>query len=165
MFSIDTFPCLQVSSMNRYRQKHVKPKLSRFAVKVCGKVEGMIQLTRDKRAIHFAVRVSENEVHQGMQQLNEMEYMVFEQIAERSRGTAVTVCYLSPKDLQKSDNLEDNVGFYTKDAVKEAAKHQERVINPRTLEREPVESVNPKVELYKAGIFVGRVPLLHRLIC
>ena len=163
MFSIDTFPCLQVSSMNRYRQKQVKPKLSRFAVKVCGKVEGMIQLTRDKRSIHVAVRVSENELHQGMHQLNEMENMVFEQIAERSRGIAVTVCYLSPKDLQRSNNLEDDVGFYTEEAVKEAAEHHECVINARTLEREPVESVNPTVKLYKEGIFSKNNILLQTI--
>ena len=152
MFSIDTFPCLQVSSMNRYRQVHVKPKLSRFAVKVYGTVEGMMQLTRDKRAIHLAVRVSENEVHQGMQQLNEMEEMVFEQIAERSRGTAVRKCYLSPKDLQKSTNLEENVSVYTEKYVNEADEHHRRIVNPRTLVPEELDSVNPMPGLHEAGI-------------
>ena len=141
MFSIDTFPCLQVSSMNRYRQKHVTPQLSHSAVKVCGKVEGMIQLTKDKRAIHIAVRLSEGQENHGIEQLNQMEEMVFEQILQRSRGIQVTVCYLSPRDLQKSDNLEDKVGVYTNETVEEACERGTDLINPLTLMPESAESV------------------------
>ena len=141
MFSIDTFPCLQVSAMNRYREKHVKPKLSHSAVKVCGKVEGMIQLTKNKRAIHIAVRLTEGQEHLGIEQINQMEEMVFEQILERSRGIKVTVSYLSPRDLQKSNNLEDNVSFYADEAVKQACEHGTDLKNPVTLVPESVESV------------------------
>ena len=141
MYSLDTFPCLQVSSMNRYREQNVKPKLSRCAVKVKGKVEGLIQLTRDKRAFHIAVRCQEDQVDQGLAQLNEMEEMVFEQISERSRGTDVTVCYLSPLDMQKSANLEENVSFYRPEDVDNAKKHRRNLTNPTTFADETVESV------------------------
>ena len=141
MFSPDTFPCLQVSSINRYRERNVKPKLSCFAVKVKGKVEGLIQLTQDKRAFHIAIRSQDDQVDQGIAQLNEMEEMVFEQIAERSRGTDVTVCYLSPLDMQKSTNLEDNVRFYRPEDVDCAEKHGKPLTNPTTFADETVESV------------------------
>ncbi|XP_072042076.1 uncharacterized protein [Amphiura filiformis] len=148
MFSIDTFPCLQVSAMNRYRTKHVKPKLSRSCVKAVGAVEGMVQQTRDKRAIHIAVRVKEGvaEVKKGINQLQEMESLVFDQITQRSRGTEVSVSYLSPDDLKKSSNLDDGVRFYNDEAVQDAIKNREDLINPSTLDRESVRDVNPSMK-------------------
>ena len=157
MFSIDTFPCLQVSSMNRYRQEDVKPKLSRFAVKVYGKVEGMIQLTRDKRAIHIAVRVKEGKKLEGVTQLKKMEEMVFEQISERSRGTEVVVCYLSAKDLQKSDNLEDKVSVYTEDVIARVKENRTDLVNPRSLVPESVEGVTGEMEAGDTGTKFDRI--------
>ena len=59
----------------------------------------MIQLTKDKRAIHIAVRLSEGQEKHGIEQLNQMEEMVFEQILERSRGIQVTMCHYKPKPI------------------------------------------------------------------
>ena len=152
MFSIDTFPCLQVSSMNRYRQEHVKPKLSRYAVKLYGEVEGMMQLTQDKRAIHIAVRATEGQVDKGIKQLNDMEVMVFEQIDMRSRGTETKVQYLSPKDLQASKNLEENIWFYSDKAVKTATEKRAPLVHPETFHPESVESVTLQQTYNGAGI-------------
>ncbi|XP_072041513.1 uncharacterized protein [Amphiura filiformis] len=148
MFSIDTFPCLQVSAMNRYRRKHVKPKLSRSGVKVFGAVEGMVQQTQDKRAIHIAVRVKEgaSELKKGIDQLQEMETLVFDQITERSKGTDVTVSYLSPDDLKNSSNLVDDVRFYQEDAMKDAIKTHDDLVNPSTFVQESVRDVNPNIK-------------------
>ncbi|XP_072041514.1 uncharacterized protein [Amphiura filiformis] len=148
MFSIDTFPCLQVSAMNRYRSNHVKPQLSRSGVKVFGEVEGMVQQTQDKRAIHIAVRVKGGlpQLRKGKDQLREMESLVFDQITERSRGTEVTVSYLSPDDLKNSSNLEDSVRFYTEKTTQEAAKKHVDLVNPATLIPESVFDVNPTIK-------------------
>ncbi|XP_072042721.1 death-associated protein kinase 1-like [Amphiura filiformis] len=156
MLSIDTFPCLQVSAMNRYRRKHVKPKLSRSGVKVFGAVEGMVQLTRDKRAIHIAVRVKEgvSELKKGRNQLQEMESLVFDQITERSRGTEVTVSYLSPDDLKNSSNLEDGVRFYDDEVVQDAIKKRDVLVNPVTLVPESVRDVNPNSTNRATGIAI-----------
>ncbi|XP_072042725.1 uncharacterized protein [Amphiura filiformis] len=148
MFAIDTFPCLQVTAMNRYRRKNVKPKLSRSGVKVFGAVEGMVQRTRDKRAIHIAVRVKEgeSELKKGIDQLQEMDNLLFDQIAERSRGTDVTVSYLSPDDLKKSSNLVDDVRFYNEDLIHDAINTRDDLVNPATFVQESVHDVFPNTK-------------------
>ena len=151
MFSIDTFPCLQVSLMNRYRKEYVKPQLSHYAVKVYGNVEGMIQLTRDRRAIHIAVRTTKQRRREGFQQLQEMEDIAFKQVLERSRGSTVSVCCLSPVDLNNSGNLEDNVRYYIEKSVQEAINHQRPLVNPATLRPESFESVIGFLDTEDAG--------------
>jgi hypothetical protein len=147
MFALDLFPCLQVCSMKRFKEEDLKPHLSRFAIQVCSLVQGMVQITQDKRAIHIAVRVKDvTEDHKGIKQLDEMETMVFEQLDERSKGTEINVSYLSPNDLKKSHNLEDEVKFYTKEAFDEA-REKDRDLG---INRESVLDVNPNIK------FIGK---------
>ncbi|XP_072042177.1 uncharacterized protein [Amphiura filiformis] len=108
----------------------------------------MVQETRDKRAIHIAVRVKEGvpELKKGIDQLQEMESLVFDQITERSRGTEVTVAYLSPDDLKNSSNLDDDVRFYDDEVVQDAIKKRDDLVNPATLVPESVRDVNPSTK-------------------
>ena len=143
MFTVDTFPCLQVRAMNRYRKQDKQDvELSCHGMKLFDLVEGMIQLTRDKRAIHIAVRVKKGaDERLGTKQLDEMKDMVDFELKERSIGTRVNVCYLSPQALQCSNDLVENVHYYKAEILEEAKEKGEDLVNPITMFAETVASV------------------------
>ena len=141
MFSADAFPCLQVSCMKYYKQR---PNLSRSALKAFGKAECMLQVTDDKLAIHVAVRTQKETQHHGFAQLQLMWELVANQLAQRSIGTNVTVSYLSPNDLKKSEDVVQNVRYYSVDELNNAIKNTHRLgllVNPVTNIPDTVDSV------------------------
>ena len=120
------------------------PNLSRSALKTFGTAECMLQLTDDKRAIHVAVRTQTETQHDGFAQLQRMRALVADQLAHRSIGTNVTVSYLSPNDLKKSDDVVQNVHFYSVDELNKATKNTQRpglLENPVTNIPDTVDSV------------------------
>ena len=141
MFTSDTFPCLQVRAMNEYKSSNIDPKLSHRGLKVCNHVEGMIQLTKHKRAIHIAVRMKEGETHLGREQLDEMKAMVEFELNERSIGTQTTLRYLSSADMRDSKDLEENVRYYSEEEVQDAIQNNQGLVHPKTRRRESVHSV------------------------
>ncbi|XP_072040111.1 uncharacterized protein [Amphiura filiformis] len=141
IFSVDTFPCLQVRAMSQYKQEDIEPTLSHYGVKVVDDVEGMIQLTDDKRAIHIAVRVKEGQREKARKQLNEMKDMVYFELRERSIGTRVNLCYLSPQNLKGNHDLVDNVYFYSEEKVQQAQKAHKDLTNPVQMFTESIQDV------------------------
>ncbi|XP_072019729.1 death-associated protein kinase 1-like isoform X2 [Amphiura filiformis] len=161
MFTDDVFPCLQVQAMKRYHvQDGIQPKLSKSALKVFDEVEGMVQLTDNRRAIHIGVRMTASKKHPGIKQLNELKEMVLQQIGNRSRGTKFNVCYLSPIDMKKCSDLETGVQFYRKKAVDEALKKRETLlVHPLKLVSESLESVTGIVQQASGPLSVDDVSL------
>ncbi|XP_072040112.1 uncharacterized protein [Amphiura filiformis] len=141
MFTSDTFPCLQVRAMNQYKHSNVEPKLSHRGLKVCKDVEGMIQLTEDKRAIHIAVRMTEEEKSLGRLQLDDMTEMAYYECNERSIGTQTTLLYLSPNDLRKGKDLDDDVHYYSEKDLNECIQNNGDLVHPGKMKKESVASV------------------------
>ena len=141
MFTSDTFPCLQVRAMNEYKSSNVDPKLSHRGLKVCNKVEGMIQLTEHKSAIHIGVRMKEGEADLGREQLDNMKAMVEFELNERSIGTQTTLRYLSSTDMRGSKDLEENVRYYSEEEVQNAIQNNQDLVHPQTRRRESVQYV------------------------
>ncbi|XP_072039369.1 uncharacterized protein [Amphiura filiformis] len=127
--------------MNQYKHGNVVPRLSHRGVKVCKYVEGMIQLTEDKRAIHIAVRMKEGEESLGRQQLDEMIEMAYYECNERSIGTQTTLLYLSPSDLRKGKDLEDDVHYYSEEDLNECIQNNGDLVHPGKMKKESVASV------------------------
>ena len=144
IFSVDTFPCLQVRAMSNYKRENIEPTLSNLGVKVVDKVEGMIQLTDDKSAIHIAVRVKatkEGDRDQARRQLNEMKDMVYFELKERSIGTRVNLCYLSPHTLKGNRDLVEGVHYYSEEDIKNAQKKNKDVVIPGKLIKESIQDI------------------------
>ncbi len=127
--------------MNKYKHSNVEPKLSHLGLKVCKDVEGMIQLTHDKKAIHLAVRMGEGQEESGYKQLLEMKEMASYELSERSMGTHTNELFLSPIDMKESKDLEKNVHAYDKDDLLMKMQNNEDPIHPKRLRKESVAAI------------------------
>lgn len=115
--------------------------LSHHGLKIFDQAEGMVQLTKDKTAIHIAVREKVGVEQDAGMQLREMKALVLAELEERSVGTRVRVSYLSPEALMKSHNLVDGVNSYTEEEVDRAERSDSPLVAKRRLVPETVSSV------------------------
>ncbi len=128
MFAVDVFPRVQVSMMKRYHQHGKEPILSLHGIKVMGDVEGMVQLTTDRTAIHVAVREIIDAHQDAATQLLEMKEIVLVEIEQHSSGTAIEVSYLSPKALSSSQDLV--VHYFSEQEVEQADVENRTLCSP-----------------------------------
>ena len=142
MFTADVFPCIQVCMMNQYQQEGVTPKLSCFGLKIFDKVEGMLQLTKDKRAIHIAVRETQKWQQEGAkEQLLKMKELVLEELKQRSEGTKINICYLSSVALRSSSDIATDVYWFDETRVEAAEQKRSSLVVSDKLVEETVQSV------------------------
>ncbi|XP_033641726.1 death-associated protein kinase 1-like isoform X2 [Asterias rubens] len=140
IFSPDVFPCLQVRIMRCFCDLQSGVCISRHSLKFSRDIEGLVQLTSYQRAIHICVRGRSGKVDRSAcyTQLEYVLGMVLSEIEHRSPGTAINICYLSPRSLLQHNDLED-ISFYTEADI-QSAKHRV-VVHPKTRNTELVTDV------------------------
>ncbi|XP_038047951.1 death-associated protein kinase dapk-1-like [Patiria miniata] len=132
IFSPDVFPCLQVRIMRWFCDGHGRVAISRQSLKFSGKIEGMVQLTSDQKAIHICVRGRSSREDRGAcySQLEHVLGMVLSELVQRSPGTATDICYLSPRSLMQHEDVGD-ISYYTETDIELSAK-EGVVVHPQT---------------------------------
>ncbi|XP_072047637.1 death-associated protein kinase 1-like isoform X1 [Amphiura filiformis] len=121
MFAPDVFPCIQTRVMEELKMIDEPTAISRSTVKFASdSVEGMIQLSHDKRAINIACRCRGEQDRGACQALLDMVTRLAKtEIIKRSPGTQTEMFYLSPRSLYAHDDLED-VWYYSEDELMQA---------------------------------------------
>ncbi|XP_072047639.1 uncharacterized protein [Amphiura filiformis] len=121
MFAPDVFPCIQTRVMEELKMIDEPAAISRSTVKFASdSVEGMIQLSHDKRAINIACRCRGEEDRGACQDLlDRVTRLAKLEIIKRSPGTQTEMFYLSPRSLYAHDDLED-VWYYSEDELIQA---------------------------------------------
>ncbi|XP_072039681.1 uncharacterized protein [Amphiura filiformis] len=144
MIAASVFPCLQVRIMRGFNRERHRPIISRMAIKFAHKVEGMVQLSQDRRAIMLAVRSKghdEKTLRNMKAQLDELMLIIRTMLEQRSVGTQVVLRYLSPVSLRRSTNLEMDVHSYSEEEVQMSEDEDTPLIDPRTNNTESVQDV------------------------
>ena len=137
IFTPDVFPCLQVRIMKWFCDEQGGVCISRHSLKFSRDIEGLVQLTSDQKAIHISVRGRSGKVDRSACyfQLEHVLGMVLSELEQRSPGTAINMCYLSPRSLLQHNDLED-VSYYTEKDI-QSAQHRV-VVHPQTRNTELV---------------------------
>ena len=123
IFAPDVFPCIQTRIMEAFDMIDEPASISQSTLKFASNsIEGMIQLTRDKRAINIACRCRGDEDRAHCHDiLEKVTRQVKLELIKRSPGTQTEMFYMSPRSLYAHDDLED-VWYYSEEDLKKGEK-------------------------------------------
>ena len=143
MFAPDVFPCIQTRVMEEFDMIDDPATISRPTLKfVSESVEGMIQLTQDKRAVNIACRCRDEKDRGHCHDiLVRVTRLVQLELIKRSPGTQVKMHYLSPKCLLSVDDLGEVWYYKEEDLHQEAIKGRDIVRHRSTGNTEKITSI------------------------
>ena len=143
MFAPDVFPCIQTRVMEEFDMIDDPATISRPTLKFASQsVEGMIQLTQDKRAINIACRCRGEEDRGHCHDiLVRVTRLVQLDLMKRSPGTQVKMHYLSPRCLLSHDDPEEVSYYNEEDLLKGAIEGRDIVKDRSTGNTEKISSI------------------------
>ncbi len=130
VFASSVFPCLMVAIMKWYKGEYKATAISKTTIKFIEKVEGIVHLTKDRRAIIICVRgrglAERSACHQ---QLHQVLSFTLSKLELRSPGTRFRITYVSPCSLRQHNDDLDSVRIYSREQIRGAEKASGIVTN------------------------------------
>ncbi len=166
IFAPDVFPCIQTRIMEEMSMIDDTAAFSRSTLKFSeGSVEGMIQLSHNKRAINIACRCRGEEDRGPCQSLlDKITRLARLEVIKRSPGTQMEMFYLSPRSLYAHDDLEDVWYYSEEDLTKAETDGLDSVVDRATGNTDKISSIlcmgyDPLfLQVFKAECSVQWVP-------
>ncbi|XP_070535371.1 death-associated protein kinase 1-like [Ptychodera flava] len=141
-FSPGFFPQLQIRLLKCFDRRGIPlDGIWKNGMKVCSKVEGLVYMTKDSRAIHVCVRtIMTDGIGQCYDLLEMITWHIYDILSSSCPGADVGLYILSAQSLKDHDDL-DEVSYYSFQRISEAEERKEKVFDERIGRKESISEL------------------------